>query len=404
VTGHSANLGEPACDPARWLLDPEIVYLNHGAFGSCLRAVLEFQQELRCRMERDPVQFLVRDLETLLDGARHGLAAFVGADPEDLVFVLNATAGINTVLRSLEFKSGDELVVANHEYNASRNALQYVAERSGARVVVAEVPFPLEHAGQIVEAVLSCVSSRTRLVLIDHVTSQTGLVFPLAQIISELNSRGIDSLVDGAHAPGMVPLNLRELGATFYTGNCHKWIGAPKTAAFLHVQRDRQPAIRPLIISHGANSPRTDRSRFLIEFGWTGTTDPSACLSVPEALRCVGALSPGGWPEIMRRNHALALAARDLLCRALAIAAPCPDDLLGSLAAVPIPDAPDTKPPRLPLFLDGLQEQLFHERRIEVPVIYWPRPPKRLLRISAQLYNSLPQYERMAAALVELLP
>jgi isopenicillin-N epimerase len=330
------------------------------------------------------------------------LAKFLGGDPEGLVFVPNATSGVNTVLRSLQFKRGDELLVTDHEYNACRNALNFIADRSGARVVVATVPFPLQTQEEVVEAVLSRVTSRTRLALLDHVTSQTGLVLPIQTLVSDLSNHGVETLVDGSHAPGMVPLNLRKLGPTYYTGNCHKWICAPKGAGFLHTQRDRRKSIRPLSISHGANSLRTDRSRYLIEFGWTGTTDPSACLSVPEALRFVGSLMPGGWAAVMKRNRTLALAARKILCEALQIGSPCPDEMIGSLAVVPLSDGADAKPPKSPLYLDPLQERLCAQHRIEVPIIPWPAPPKRLLRVSAQLYNSLPQYKRLASALRSL--
>jgi len=365
--------------------------------------VLEFQAAVRERMERQPVQFFVRDLEPLLDHARAELARFLGADMDDLVFVPNATAGINTVLRSLRFQRGDEVIVTDHEYNACRNALHFIAERSTARMVVAHVPFPLETPGQIVEAILRRVTSRTRLVLLDHVTSQTGLIFPVERLARELAERGVETVVDGAHAPGMVPVNLRQLGVTYYTGNCHKWICAPKGAGFLYVRRDRQKMIRPLVVSHGANSPRTDRSRYLIEFGWTGTWDASAYLTVPEALKYVGSLVPGGWPEVMRRNHALAVAGRNIICRALGIERPCPDDLIGSLAAIPISDATDKTPQKSPLYGDLLQEKLLHDYAIEVPIIPWPAAPKRLLRISAQLYNRLAQYANLAKALVQEL-
>ncbi len=381
-----------------WPLDPEITYLNHGAFGACPWEVLRYQQKLREEMERSPVAFLARDLEQRLDAARTVLAAFVGADVDDLVFVPNATAGINTVLRSLSFAPSDELLVTNHEYNASRNALDYAASRAGARVVVAKVPFPLTGQEEVIEAVLAKVTPHTKLALLDHVTSQTGLVFPLVELVRELTARGVETLIDGAHAPGMVPLQLESLGATYYTGNCHKWLCAPKSAGFLHVRANRQEQIRPLVISHGANSHRKDRSRFLIEFAWAGTGDPSGYLSVVEAIRYMGSLLQGGWPEIMQRNHALAVAARELLCRQWNIAPPCPEIMLGSLAALPIADGDNADLPKTPLYLDPLQERLFHEHCIEVPIIPWPAPPKRLLRISAQLYNSLPQYERLATA------
>jgi isopenicillin-N epimerase len=399
----SPDLRRAIGPPRFWPLAPGVMFLNHGSFGSCPRPVLQFQQEIRRRIERQPVQFFVRDLEPLLDRARESLARFVGAEVGDLVPVPNATSGVNTVLRSLRFNPGDELLVTDHEYNACRNALDFVATRSRARVVVARLPFPLQRADQIIGAVLDGVSRRTRLVLLDHITSQTGLVLPLARLVRELETRGVDTLVDGAHAPGMVPLDLRRLGAAYYTGNCHKWMCAPKGAAFLHVRRDRQERIRPLTISHGANSPRTDRSRLQIEFGWTGTWDPSALLSVPEAIRCVAGLLPGGWPTIMKRNRQLALAARARLCRVMEIEKPCPDAMVGTLASLPLPDAPGSEPPRSPLYQDPLQDELLRRFGIEVPIIPWPTFPRRLLRISAQLYNRLPQYDHLARALVHLL-
>jgi isopenicillin-N epimerase len=383
-----------------WPLDPKVVFLNHGSFGSCPMAVLKFQRALQKRMERQPIHFLVRELEPLLDGARAALAQFTGARPEDLVFVPNATSGVNTVLRSLAFDAGDELLVSDHEYNACRNALEFVA-RAGAKVVVAAVPFPFASAGQIVEAIVGRVTPRTRLALVDHVTSQTGLVLPIGQIVRELAARGVDTLVDGAHGPGMVPLNLESLGAAYYTGNCHKWLCAPKAAGFLHVRPDRQQSIHPLSISHGFTTPRTDRPRFLIEFGWTGTLDPSAWLSVPEALRFMGGLLPGGWPEIMARNRALALEARGILCQALEIAPPCPEECVGSMAAMPLPDAGETEKAGPPLYIDPLQDDLLARHAIEVPVIPWPAFPKRLLRVSAQLYNHRAQYQLLDAALRE---
>jgi isopenicillin-N epimerase len=354
-------------------------------------------------MERQPLQFLVRELEPPLDAARGALAELVGADPADLVFVPNATHGVNTVLRSLIFEPGDELLVTNQEYNACRNALDFVAERSGSRVVVANVPFPLGSADEIIGPVLGCVTPRTRLALLDHVTSQTGMILPVGRLVEELKRRGVETLIDGAHAPGMVPLDLARLGAAYYSGNCHKWLCTPKGVALLHVRRDKQKLIRPLTISHGANSARSDRSRFLLEFGWQGTFDPAAYLSVPEALRFMGSLLPGGWPEVMAANRALALAARRVLCASLGIAEPCPEEFIGSLAAVPIPDAPPGATARLPFNEYPLQDVLREKYRIEVPLISWPAPPKRLLRISAQVYNSLPQYECLANALTQEL-
>jgi isopenicillin-N epimerase len=397
------EIESPAADPNLWMLEPETIFLSHGVFGACPRHVLTCQSEWRARLERRPLEFLVRELEEHLDQAREALARFAGAEAANLVFVPNATAGVNTILRSLEFKAGDELLVTDYAYAACRNALNFAAERAGAKVVVAKISFPFRNEDEITGPILENVTSRTRFAMLDHVTSQTGVVMPIARLIGELQKRDVDVLVDGAHAPGMVPLELEKLGAAYYTGNCHKWLCAPKGAGFLHVREDRQKEIRPLVISHGAATARKDRSRFLIEFAWPGTWDPSACLSVTEAIKFIGSLLPGGWLEIMARNRALALAARKVLCAALGIDEPCPEEFIGSLAGIPLPEAASDALPRLPLNEYPLQDALRLKHQIEVPIISWPALPKRILRLSAQLYNSLPQYERLARALVEEL-
>lgn len=392
---------DPSPLAAHWTLDPEVTFLNHGAFGACPREVLALQAELRARMERDPIDFLVRALEPLLDDARVSLAAFLRADPDDVAFVDNATAGVNTVVRSLELHPGDELLTTDHGYNACLNALDAVASRSGARVVIARVPFPMRGPEDVSAAVLSAVTPRTRLVLLDHVTSATGVVFPVEALVPALQARGIDVLVDGAHAPGMVPVDLRALGAAYYTGNCHKWLCAPKGAGFLHVRQDRQAGIRPLVISHGANSNRTDRSRFRLEFDWTGTRDPSALLCVARAIALVGGMVPGGWDEARLRNHALACRARTLICEAFGVAPPCPESMLGSLAAVELPRHPRWPPG--PRDGDPLQDSLFARYRIEVPIYGWPAPDRRWIRVSPHLHNSEAQYLFLAEALGEAM-
>jgi isopenicillin-N epimerase len=309
---------------------------------------------------------------------------------------------VNAVVRSLRFAAGDELLVTSHAYNACRNAVGFAAERWSARVVVAEVPFPLSGPDAVVDAVLARVSPRTRLALVDHVTSPTGLVFPVTRLVAALAARGVDTLVDGAHAGGMVDVDLRALGAAYYTGNCHKWMCAPKGAGFLWVRPDRQHDVRPTVISHGANAPRTDVSRFRLEFDWVGTDDPSAYLCVPDALAYVGGLVPGGWDAVRAQNCALALQARRLLCDALEVPPPCPEEMIGALAAVPLPDGPAAAAPSA-FATDPLQDALRTRFGIEVPVVPWPAPPRRLLRISAQLYNARAEYERLAAALPVLL-
>ena len=387
-----------------WVLDPAVVFLNHGSFGACPRPVLDRQAALREEMERQPVEFFVRRLPELWDAARRRLAGFLGADAEDLAAVPNATTGFNAVLRSLDLAPGDELLTTDHAYHAAANALAFVAERAGARVVVAAIPFPLASLDDAVEPLLAAVTAKTRLALIDHVTSPTGLVLPLERLAVELAARGVEVLVDGAHAPGMLPLDLAALGragVTWYTGNLHKWVCAPKGAGFLWVRADRRDAVRPLAISHGADVRRAGRSRFHDEFDWTGTDDPTPFLAVPAALDCVGSLVPGGWPEVRRRNRELALAGRRVLCTALGHDEPAPAEMIGSLAAVPIADG-SPEPPASALYADPLQQALLADYGIEVPIVPWPAPPHRLVRLSAQLYNRRDDYRRLADALVAL--
>jgi isopenicillin-N epimerase len=377
---------------ALWSLDPAVTYLNHGSFGACPSAVLERQAALREEMEREPVDFLVARLQGRLDAARESLAAFLAADAADLVFVPNATAGVNAVLRSLALEPEDELLLTNHTYAACRKTVEFVAARTGARMVVADLPFPCRHEDEVLSSVLQCVSPRTRLALLDHVTSPTALVLPLARLVSDLRHRGIDTLVDGAHAPGMVPIGLNDLGAAYYTGNAHKWLCAPKGAAFLHVRRDRQADLHPNAISHGY------AEGFHAEFDWTGTIDPTPWLCIPEALRFMGSQLPGGWPEVMQANRALTLEARAVLLQSLAVGAPCPQTMIGSMAAIPLPPAAAGSAAET-LDHKGLHDW-FRERGVETWLYPFPVP---LLRISAQLYNHLSQYQRLADLLAEAL-
>ncbi len=351
-----------------WQLDDSVHFLNHGSFGATPRVVLEMQREFRDRLEAEPVRFMVRELPPLLDESRTRLATFVGAKAEDLALINNATTGVNAVLRSLDFQPGDELLTTNHGYNACTNVLRYVAERTGAKVVVAHIPFPVENPASLVSSVLNAVTPKTRLVLLDQITSPTALVFPIAELVKDLEARGIPVLVDAAHAPGHIPLSLDATGASFTTGNLHKWVCAPKGAAFLHVRRDWQPKIRPPVISHGANSTRIDRSRFQLEFDWVGTQDPTALLCIPTALDFMGSLLPGGWPALMALNHAELVAARTTLLEAVPQPLPCPPELLGSMATIVLPQDPG--------------DRLFEDFRIEVPVM--PFEGKTLLRISMQ--------------------
>ena len=378
-------------------LDPNVVYLNHGAFGACPRAVQSRQLEVRERLESNPVHFFIRELERLLDETREVLGPFLDARAEDLAFVPNATAGVNTVLAALDLEPGAEIIINDHTYPACRNAVQYWAARRSHQVRIAKIPFPCASAAELEQAILAQVTARTRLVLIDHVTSPSGLIMPIESLVRTLHERGIDTLVDGAHGPGMLPLSLEKLGAAYYTGNLHKWCCAPKGAAFLWVRRDRQALIHPLVISHGWAAPRTDRPRFLLEFDWPGSFDPSAVLSIPSALSFLEGLFEGGFPALYAHNHALALKGRDLLCAALGTRHPCPDSLLGSLAVALFPEVTAKAPSP-----DALYNALV-ARGIEVPIVPLPGYPSGFVRIAAQVYNSESEFLVLGEALREEL-
>ncbi|MGH7130555.1 MAG: aminotransferase class V-fold PLP-dependent enzyme [Phycisphaerales bacterium] len=390
-------------------LDRDVVFLNHGSFGAVPLSVLRRQDEIRRRVELESVRFFVEELEPMLDTVRAKCAPFVGSDPEDFAFVHNATTGVNAVVRSLKFKPGDELLVGNQEYNACNNAFRFVAEQWGATVRSVEAPFPIASADEFADAVVGAVTERTKLVLLSHITSPTGIILPVERIIREVQARGADVLLDTAHGPGFVPLDIAKLGAAYTTGNFHKWCCAPKGSAFLHVRRDRQEGIHPTVISHGYNSVRSGRSKFRLEFDFLGSIDATPWLVTGDAIDAIPAMVLGGWAEVIRRNRALAIQARDLLCAALGTRPPAPDSMLGSLAAVLLPDDSPERTERLAKrptrYMDALQDRLMDAWKIQVPVfrIVIGGKALRICRISAQVYNSIEQYEYLAKALVEEL-
>jgi isopenicillin-N epimerase len=302
----------------------------------------------------------------------------------------------------LEIEPGDEVVVTDHAYPAARNALAVAAERQGARLVTASIPYPGTTPGSAVEAVLGAVGDRTRLVLIDHVTSATALVLPVAEIVEALAVRGIDTLVDAAHSPGMVELDLEAIGAAYTTGNCHKWLCAPKGSGFLHVRRDLQERVRPVVISHGATSVRTDRSRFRLEHDWTGTLDPTPWLAVPAAIDFGAGLMAGGWPALRERGRSLTLEARDLLCSVLGERPPAADDMLGAMASVPMRashERPTSEADDDPIGAAMLASG------VRVAIGRWPQHPgegepwRRLVRVSCAPYVDRVDLEAMARSL-----
>lgn len=372
---------------SHWALDPAVAPLNHGSFGATPRAVLTAQQRVRDRLESDPTGFFEDHYQDALDAARVTLAAFLTTDPVGLAFVTNATNAVASVVGSIDFAPGDEILVTDQIYNACHNTVNVAAARAGASVVVVPIPFTGTSSDAVVEAILSQTNTRTRLVVVDHVTSPTALVFPIERLISELEPE-VPVLVDGAHAPGMIPLDLEGLGASYYAGNLHKWVCAPKGSGFLAVADRWRDQVRPTVVSHGWNRVRDSRLLYHRLFDWTGTFDPSAWLAVPDALAFMAGLDPNGWPGVMAANRELAVAARDLLSSRLGIEPPAPDSMIGSMAALPLANA-----------RAGLAERL-RRQGIVAAFPQWPSPDELLLRVSAQRYNTIDEYDRLADAIL----
>ena len=381
-----------------WGLEKDRVFLNHGSFGATPTAIREEQRTWQDLMENEPVRFFEDLMPGILQTTREKLASFLSCDADDLALVENATSGVNTILRSLEFKPGDEILVPDHAYQACRNTIDFVAKRWGAKVVTVNIPFPINDPQHAVDAIMGGVTDQTRLAMIDTVTSPTGLLMPFEKLVSRLEERGVEVMLDAAHGIGMVPLNLDELGASYTTSNCHKWLCAPKGSAFLHVRKDKQAAIHPLTISHGMTFPLGDTTRFRHEFDWTGTRDMSAHCALPAAIDHLADVVEGGWPAIMEYNHDLALRGRDILCQALGLEKPCPDEMVACIATLILP--PNTVNSGIPLHEpDPLHVILSEKYGIQVPVWSWASPQGRFIRISAQLYNSEEEYHYLAWAL-----
>jgi isopenicillin-N epimerase len=370
------------------------MHLNHGSFGAVLEEVLRVQDDWRRRFEADPTRFVFWELKPAMDRARVALGEFIRADPACLAPVRNATTGIASVLASYEpyLEQGDQILTTGHDYNAVRQILRFAAKRTGSEVVVAPVPFPIDDPADVINAVLQSVSEKTRLAVIDHVTSPTALVFPIEELVRSLEP-DVPVLVDGAHGPGQLHLALDDLGASWYAGNLHKWVCAPKGAGFLHTRQDRTEMTVPAVISHGYNAEvEGPVERYHALFDWLGTDDFSSWAVLPDVIRLVGELDPGGWDGIMKRNHDLVLEGRRLVSDAVGIELPAPDHMIGSMASVLLPDA--TGAP-----IRGDQSPLMGELSEEgfsVIVQVWPTWPRQLVRLSAHLYNKSDDYQALA--------
>ncbi|HWA44780.1 MAG TPA: aminotransferase class V-fold PLP-dependent enzyme [Hypericibacter adhaerens] len=370
-----------------WALDPAIAYLNHGGYGATPHEVLAEQQRWRLELERGPTRFMQKTLPEALRANAAELARFLGADPQDLVFVENATQGMNAVLRSLEFSPGDELLTTTHVYNAVRNTMRHLAERFGATYIEAPLPYPMTDAQQAIDALTPHINARTKLLALDLVTSPTALILPVAALAAKARAVGARVLVDAAHAPGQIEFDLPGLGADYVTGNAHKWLFAPKGTAFLWARRDRQAGLHPTTISHGLGQG------FIAEFDWVGTRDPSAWLATGAAIAFYRRMGDGA---IRAHNHALANEAATLLSAALGGEEGQSPRLRGAMATVRLEGFEgQDRPAAL-----ALNDRLWREHGIEVPII--PFGGSLWVRVSAQIYNEIEDYRRLADALLTL--
>ena len=383
-----------------FLLRPDVTFLNHGSFGACPRPVFETYQRWQLQLESQPVAFLdpTRGLSGWMRGAREALGAYLGTAADNIVGVMNATYGLNVAAQSLSLQPGDEILTTDHEYAALEKTWAYICRRTGAKVVVVKVPLPLVSEAAFTEALLVGMTDRTRVLFLSHITSPTALVFPIERAVAEARARGIWSVIDGAHAPGHIPLNLDALGADFYSGNCHKWMLAPKGSAFLYVRPEVQAMINPLVISHGwtpdAGEPGAagvfGNAPFVNFLELQGTRDPSAWLSVPAALEF---LAQHGWAKVAEQCRVLT---QDTAARVRAItglpALSSPAFCAPQMVAMPVPRCNPV----------ALKLALLDRHGVEIPVFDWQA--HTIVRLSVQGYNTAAQVDHLLAALRAELP
>lgn len=375
---------------AQFQLRPDITFLNHGSFGACPRPVFAVYQEWQRVLESDPVDFFMRRLRPLLADARARLAAYVGSEADQIVFIPNATFGINIIARSLAFAPGDEVLSSNHEYGAVDRTWRYVCERQGARLVHQRIALPVASTADVVEQLWAGVTPRTRVISLSQITSPTALILPIAAICQRARDAGILTVIDGAHAPGQLDLSLDQLGADFYVGNCHKWLCAPKGAGFLYAHPARQALLEPLVVGWGWQAASPGPSQFLDYFEQIGTNDLSAYLSVPAAIDFQAAHE---WPTVRSGCHALLAQACERIgaLTGLPPISPATPDWWVQMCSIPLPS--DTDP--------ALGQTLWERDQIEVPIVAWE--DRVFVRVSIQAYNTTQDVDALVNALQRLL-
>jgi len=380
-----------------FLLREDVTFLNHGSFGACPRPVFETYQAWQLELEREPVDFLGRRINDLMRVPREALAAELGTDTDNIVGLTNATTGLNIVAQSLDLKPGDQILTTDHEYSALEKTWAYVCRHTGAEIVVVKVPMPLVSEAQFTDTIIAGMTDRTRVLFLSHITSPTALVFPIERAVAEARRRGIWSVIDGAHTPGHIRLDLDALGADFYSGNCHKWLMTPKGSAFLHARPEVQGLLDPLVISHGWTKTSKEpgargafgNSPFVDEIEMQGTRDPSAWLSVPSALAF---RREHGWEAVAAQCHALAQETARRLGELTGLAPlSAPEFCAPQMVAMPLPECDTAE----------IHKMLFDVYRIEIPVFKWQ--DTCIARLSVQGYNTRAQMDRLLDALAELL-
>ena len=384
----------PVPTRADFMLDPEIVFLNHGSFGAVPRSVFDATVALQREMERNPVEWLGRRADQLLAAVRARLAGFVHARPDDLVFFPNPTTAINMVARSLSLTSGDEIVTTDHEYGAMDRTWRKLAAECGATVVRVPIPLPVDTGADFVERVWSAVTERTKVLFLSHLTSATALIFPVDELCRRARAAGILAIVDGAHVPAHIPLDLSALECDIYTGALHKWMCAPKGCSFLWARPEVQPMLQPLVVSWGWESDHPSGSTFIDHHEWQGSRDLSPFLAVDAAIDFIEAHD---WAAVQRVGHELTLDTRRRVNELTGLASistdrPTDHEWIGQLAAIRLPEGTDVV---------TLKARLFDEHRIEVPVHLWAGQP--LLRVSFTAHNTVADADALVDALRALL-
>lgn len=387
-------------EPARFPVREGLTQLNNGSYGCCPEVVGAAQAELRRRLEGDPVHFFKHELEFYTDDARGALARFINAPAEDLALIPNGTVAVSTVLSNLDLQAGDEILITDHEYMATMNELNRLCAQTGAVLKIAKIPFPNVDPDEVVDAILAAVTSKTKVALMSHICSASALVLPVENIVPELRAKGIDVFLDGAHTPGQLPLDIEKLNPTWYAASCHKWLATPKGTGFIYTSKDRQHGFKPLALSCRVHELRDDRQPFLCDFDYVGTNDYTGNLVIPVAIEHMGAQltssdGTSGWDALYLRNHDLVVAGAQIICDAIGIKQQVPESMIGTMVGIPLPG----QVTKGSIYDDSLWDALYLKHNIQVPVWALPGIHPRVMRVSAQLYNTIEDFEKLAGAL-----